>query len=196
MYKKINLKVLLAFIMGGIGGYGVTPYIKSFQNPADSVSTQIQVRFSPGGHCTEFAIQAIQAAQKSILVHAYAFTSPDISDALVDMYKKGIKVQILVDHSQLTARSSQVPKVFHAGVPISIDKVTGIAHNKVMIIDDEYVLTGSFNWTLAAETRNAENLLLIKDKDINSIYRQNWKQRAEHAKPVKADDIRQNVADK
>lgn len=68
-----------------------------------------------------------------------------------------------------------------AGIPTAVDKAIGIAHNKVMIIDDEYVLTGSFNWTTAAEKRNAENLLLIQDPHINQLYRANWQKRASKA---------------
>ena len=58
-----------------------------------------------------------------------------------------------------------------------------------MIIDDEYVLTGSFNWTVAAEHRNAENLLLIRDRSTNKTYRDNWEQRAEKAQVIKLADI-------
>lgn len=53
-----------------------------------------------------------------------------------------------------------------------------------MIIDDAYVLTGSFNWSNAAEYRNSENLLLITDSKINRIYRENWEKRAVTATAV------------
>jgi len=56
-----------------------------------------------------------------------------------------------------------------------------------MIIDDHYVLTGSFNWTKAAETSNAENLLLINDTKTNVIYKKAWHQRAQHAQKLVAD---------
>jgi phosphatidylserine/phosphatidylglycerophosphate/cardiolipin synthase-like enzyme len=62
--------------------------------------------------------------------------------------------------------------------------VSGIAHNKVMIIDDMHVLTGSFNWSQAAATSNAENLLLITDKEINQLYTANWIERAKHAEVI------------
>jgi len=77
-----------------------------------------------------------------------------------------------------------VRHVAEQGVFVAVDGVPGIAHNKVMIIDDHYVLTGSFNWTKAAEKSNAENLLLIKDTKINEIYKTAWHQRAEQAQVV------------
>ena len=56
-----------------------------------------------------------------------------------------------------------------------------IAHNKVMIIDEEILITGSFNFTKAAEEKNAENLLIIRDKAIASLYIRNWEQHAGHS---------------
>ena len=52
-----------------------------------------------------------------------------------------------------------------------------LAHNEVMVIDGETVLTGSFNFTTAAEEHNAENLLVIRDKAMAARYAENWKLR-------------------
>jgi phosphatidylserine/phosphatidylglycerophosphate/cardiolipin synthase-like enzyme len=61
---------------------------------------------------------------------------------------------------------------------VIIDKMAGIAHNKVIVIDKRKVITGSFNFTKAADYRNAENLLLIENKKIAEIYLKNWQKRA------------------
>jgi len=180
---KLTSAILAALLMGSIGGYEAATYWHAL--PLQTGNISIQVRFSPGGQCTWFTVQAIQAAQQSILVQAYSFTAAVIVDALITAHQRGIAIKILVDRSQLTAKSSQVSRVLAAGIPIAIDKVPGIAHNKVMIIDDDYVLTGSFNWTEAAEKRNAENLLLIKDRHTNSLYRSNWEKRAMQAIAIK-----------
>jgi len=71
-----------------------------------------------------------------------------------------------------------------AGVRCHVDPVLGIAHNKIMIIDNDIVLAGSYNWTNAAETRNAENLLIIKDQSTVKIYKKNWKKRYQRAKEM------------
>ena len=60
------------------------------------------------------------------------------------------------------------------GIPTYIDSVNEIAHNKIMIIDQETVITGSFNFTRAAEERNAENVLIIRDKELTREYLENW----------------------
>jgi phosphatidylserine/phosphatidylglycerophosphate/cardiolipin synthase-like enzyme len=67
----------------------------------------------------------------------------------------------------------------HEGVPVAIDSKHGVAHDKVMIIDGERVITGSFNFTM--EEHNAENLLVIDDADLAAKYTANWKNHERHA---------------
>jgi len=182
---KLRVAILLAFVVGAASGYESAVYFhKDYKNQNLATTNSIQIRFSPGGQCIPFIEQAIGMAQKQILVQAYAFTSARITQALIDAHKRGLIVKVLVDRSQLTAKGSQVKKVVDNGISVAIDIVPGIAHNKVMIIDDAYVLTGSFNWSNAAEYRNAENLLLINDSHINKIYKNNWVKRATTAKSV------------
>lgn len=157
---------------------------KSHRRAADTV---IQVCFSPGGSCTEFIKETIAKAKNTILVQAYFFTSLPIADALIKAQQQGIAVHILVDRSQLKYPHTQVYYMAQKGITVSVDRTSGIAHNKIMIIDDNYVLTGSFNWTKAAEYCNAENLLLIKDKKINQTYKEAWYQRAQQAQKLEAD---------
>ncbi len=182
-YKRKPV-ILAALLVGGIFGYEVASYRYAAQATLVSASAVIQVRFSPGGDCTQFVKEAIAKAQKTILVQAYTFTSRPIADALIQAHQRGVAVNILVDRSQLTSKYTQVRHVAARGIFVAVDVVRGIAHNKVMIIDDTYVLTGSFNWTKAAETSNAENLLLIKDTKTNAIYKAAWRQRAEQAHAV------------
>ncbi len=56
-----------------------------------------------------------------------------------------------------------------------------IAHNEIMIIDGETVITGSFNFTKAAEEKNAENLLVIRDKKLAKRYFKNWEEHERHS---------------
>jgi phospholipase D len=182
--RKQSLLILAALLVGSIFGYEAASYRYAEQAALASANAVIQVRFSPGGHCTRFVEEAISKAQETILVQAYAFTSLPIADALIQAHQRGIDVRILVDRSQLASRYTQVRHMVAQGIFVAVDVVPGIAHNKVMIIDDNQVLTGSFNWTKAAEKNNAENLLLIKDTKTNEIYKTAWHQRAEQAQPV------------
>jgi phosphatidylserine/phosphatidylglycerophosphate/cardiolipin synthase-like enzyme len=68
-------------------------------------------------------------------------------------------------------------------VPVLIDAIHAIAHNKVMVIDGKMVITGSFNFTNSAEERNAENLLVIRDRVLAERYEQNWQKHKTHSEP-------------
>ena len=68
-------------------------------------------------------------------------------------------------------------------MPTYIDSKHAIAHNKIMIIDDAIVITGSFNFTKAAQERNAENLLVLRDEKMVWEYEANWQQHFAHSAP-------------
>ena len=143
--------------------------------------------FSPEGGCTEAVVKALEAAQKSVLVQAYSFTSAPIAKALVDAKKRGVAVQVILDKSQKTERYTAATFLANEGVPTYIDAAHKIAHNKVMIIDGQTVITGSFNFTKAAESGNAENLLVINHApELAKTYTANWKEHLGHSEPYQA----------
>jgi phosphatidylserine/phosphatidylglycerophosphate/cardiolipin synthase-like enzyme len=144
-------------------------------------NTQVQVYFSPNGGVTEAIVAELNKAKSEILVHAYSFTSKPIAKALVDAHKRGVHTEIILDKSKRTAKYSAADFTAHMGIPTYIDPVHGIAHNKVMIIDREVVITGSFNFTRAAEENNAENLLIIRNKDLAREYLENWEKHKAHS---------------
>ena len=148
-------------------------------------SSHIQTCFNPGENCTQFVQEAIGKAEKSILVQAYYFTSRPIADALIKAHQGGITVRVLVDRSQLEYEHTQIYRMLAKGISIKVDPTPGSAHSKVMIIDDAYVLTGSFNWTQAAAQRNVENLLLVHDPKINQAYYKEWHRRAAKAQVIR-----------
>lgn len=148
---------------------------------ADLTPGNTQIYFSPNGGCTEAIVKEIDRAKSDIFVQAYSFTSAPIAKALLNAHKRSVKVEAILDKSQKTAKYSSATFLYNAGVPTFIDARHAIAHNKIMIIDRETVITGSFNFTKAAENSNAENLLVIKNKEIAKAYLDNWSKHKEHA---------------
>jgi phosphatidylserine/phosphatidylglycerophosphate/cardiolipin synthase-like enzyme len=140
-----------------------------------------QVYFSPHGGCTEAVVEALGQAHHSVLVQAYSFTSAPIAKALVDAEKRGVHVEAILDKSQLTEKYTAATYLLHAGIPTYIDAQHAIAHNKVMVIDGHAILTGSFNFTKAAEENNAENLLVIDDTELAAKHAKNWTNHLEHS---------------
>ena len=106
----------------------------------------IEVYFSPKGGCTEAVVKELDDARSTVLVQAYSFTSAPIAKALVDAHKRGVS-QVILDKSQRTEKYSSATFLVNMGIPTKIDAVHAIAHNKIMVIDAQTVITGSFNFT-------------------------------------------------
>lgn len=140
-----------------------------------------EVYFSPHGGCTDAVVKELNKAKNTVLVQAYSFTSAPIAKALVDAHKRGTKVEVILDKSQRTEKYSSATFLYNAGIPVKIDAKHAIAHNKVMVIDGETVITGSFNFTNAAENNNAENLLVIHNKILAERYTKNWQDHDQHS---------------
>ena len=152
MRVAIKVLVLLSIVAGCLAGCQQQP----------SYPTAVEVYFSPSGGCTEAVVREIDAANATVIIQAYSFTSAPIAKALVAAHKRGVDVRVILDKSQRTEKYSSADFVAHAGIPTWIDAQHAIAHNKVIVIDGETVLTGSFNFTKAAEEHNAENLLVSR----------------------------------
>jgi len=151
---------------------------------AQSASPDIRVYFSPHGGCTEAVVRAVNAAQRQVLVEAYSFTSEPIAVALIEAEKRGVDVEVILDRSQEQARGSDADLISESGIPTFIDSAYRIAHDKVMIIDGNKVITGSFNFTKSAEEYNAENLLVISnDPPLAEQYTASWKQHLAQSHP-------------
>jgi len=98
----------------------------------------------------------------------YIFTLQNVAEALVSAHDRGVEVKIVFDKSQGSYSQYALLK---AGIGVRNDtNPDGIMHNKVAIIDNRIVITGSFNWTNSAENNNNENLIVIRSVDVASIY--------------------------
>jgi phosphatidylserine/phosphatidylglycerophosphate/cardiolipin synthase-like enzyme len=119
-----------------------------------------------------------------VRVQAYSFTSAPIAKALVDAKRRGVDVVVVLDDSQQTDKYSSATFLHNGGVPVHIDAEHAIAHNKVILIDAGTVITGSFNFSKAAEERNAENLLLLRAQpDLVAKYAANFEKHLAHSRP-------------
>ena len=174
--KKITI-IVLALSLFFLGLRSTDAYDLVLNN------TPVQVYFSPNGGAAAAIIKEINGARTEILMQAYSFTSASIAKALIEAHKRGIKVQAILDKSQRSERYSSATFLANSGIPTFIDGEHAIAHNKIMVIDGTTVVTGSYNFTRAAEERNAENLLIVKSKDLAALYVKNWQLHREHSEP-------------
>lgn len=143
--------------------------------------TRADAYFSPEGGATEAVVRELDRARAEVRVQAYSFTSAPIAKALTAAAERGVDVQVILDKSNRTARYSAADFLLHHGISTRIDARHAIAHNKVMIIDGRTLITGSFNFTTAAEAHNAENLLILDFAALASRYLENWAAHAAHS---------------
>ena len=158
--------------------------ILTLLSAAPAVATDVRACFTPGEDCAGQIVSELDAAKTTVLVQAYSFTSAPIAKALVDAHERGVDVRVILDKSQRTERYSAATFLRNAGVPVWIDDRVAIAHSKVMVIDGATVITGSFNFTKAAQERNAENVLIIHDRKLADRYATNWRARQAVSRPI------------
>ena len=149
-----------------------------------------QVAFTPGDDASGLILDSLRKARRQVLVQAYGFTHKDIAQALVEARRRGVEVQVIADRQQTeTLATSLVGWLVAQGVPVWIDAEHAAAHNKVMVIDNGLpevaLITGSFNFTHAAQHRNAENLLVLRgNAALAEAYAANWRRHKIHALPL------------
>lgn len=150
---------------------------------AKAAKADVEVCFTPAQACQPKIIAAIAQARSRILVQAYSFTAAPIADALVKAHRRGVDVQVLLDRSQRDERYTSATFLANNGIPVAIDECCAIAHNKLIIIDDELVIGGSYNFSKAAETRNAENVTFSRSAALAAQYVRNWQIHRNRAEP-------------
>lgn len=147
----------------------------------------IEYAFTPGGDAAGLVVRTIDAARAQVLVQAFSFTHRDIADALIRAHRRGLDVQIIADREQSdTLESTAMQSLVAAGVPVLLDAEHSAAHNKVIVIDrgssQPVLITGSFNFTFAAQNRNAENVLVLRgNPELAQAFFANWVLHREHA---------------
>jgi competence ComEA-like helix-hairpin-helix protein len=115
-------------------------------------------------------INNIATAEEFINIAMYTFTDVEIAQAILEARDRGIDIKIYLDRSQVKAKYSRSRYFVQNDIEVRISSNNYIMHNKFAIIDNEIVITGSYNWTASAEERNDENLLVIDDSCIVERY--------------------------
>lgn len=139
------------------------------------------VYFTPPAGAAAAIVQALDASEREVLVQAYGFTHNAIAQALVRAHHRGVEVRVLLDAKSSSSNRYVMDLLSHAGVGLRLDGKHAIAHNKVMVIDESVVITGSFNFTNSAATRNAENFLVLKSNTLAQRYKTEWQTHWKHS---------------
>ncbi|MCK4325743.1 phospholipase D family protein [bacterium] len=142
---------------------------------AQGIKGDILVYFSPKGGCQGAIVKQVNEAKSEILVAMYALTEGDISWALVKARERGIDIKVVLDQAQRTQKYAKGRFLSKKGVPVRYENRSGLLHHKFAVIDNKIVITGSFNWTASAESRNNENLLIITSEELAQEYKREFR---------------------
>jgi phosphatidylserine/phosphatidylglycerophosphate/cardiolipin synthase-like enzyme len=125
-------------------------------------SAEVEVAFTPGDDVAKQIVRHLDGARDVVRMQAYLFTHKGIARALAAACKRGVGVEIIADAKQYEAGGLPVLKdLERAGARIWLNDRMAASHNKVIVIDDATVITGSYNFTHAAQTKNAENIVVL-----------------------------------
>jgi phosphatidylserine/phosphatidylglycerophosphate/cardiolipin synthase-like enzyme len=124
---------------------------------------EIETYFSPDDGAVYKIVELVNRANKRIDLLAFTITSDPISNALLRAAERGIEIRGVVEESQSRAMGSDVAALRPAGLDVRLDGNLNLMHHKVMIIDSELVLLGSYNFTRSAEEKNDENTIIVYD---------------------------------
>jgi phosphatidylserine/phosphatidylglycerophosphate/cardiolipin synthase-like enzyme len=131
----------------------------------------VEVYFSPDDHVAQQIIRLIQGAKQNISFLAFSFTSDEIADALLERASVGVTVRGVFDQSQVESNiGGEYQRILSKGVDVRILGGKSLLHDKVIIIDNQIVITGSYNFSKNAEINNDENVLIIHNSQLSQQY--------------------------
>jgi phosphatidylserine/phosphatidylglycerophosphate/cardiolipin synthase-like enzyme len=137
-----------------------TPYP---QTVVDGVP--LEVHFSPDDGVESALLREVRAARETVDVLAYSFTSDPLTDALLLQALRGVRVRGVMDaeNSERQATSGgDLATLKAAGLDFRLDTLDGLMHHKLLLLDGSTVVTGSYNFTRSADTRNDENIIILR----------------------------------
>lgn len=197
--KKLTPKIIgaMVFFIAGILAYPLVINMvpgKKFPTPHATTTNisnnkqdieDLNVCFTPNQSCLPQILKYIDNAKSSIFLLGYSFTSKPLAAALIKAKNRGVVVRVVLDHSQKNQKPSleAIKLLLAAKITIHLDYSVKIAHNKIIVIDDCNIITGSYNWSNSAEFNNAENLVFIKSTAMTQKYKALFEERWKVSKP-------------
>ena len=132
-------------------------------------SGNISVYFCPENECADKVVKELRKAEGGIYFMTYSFTHTGIANSLLLKMQDGVEVKGVFEKRQ-QSKYSKFDVLDYQGADVRFDGNKYTMHHKVFIIDNETVITGSFNPTKNADENNDENVLIIKDKEVAKLY--------------------------
>lgn len=135
-------------------------------------NSTIEVYFSPQDKSSQRIIQLIQHSKYYIYIPTFLITHPQIARELINARQRGVDVRVIMDANNVHTRNTKHQLLRNNNIPVKIENYAGKLHSKTMIIDDEYIIMGSMNFSNSGENKNDENMLVINNPKLAKGYKE------------------------
>ena len=137
-------------------------------------SNMVVVFTSEDSALEDAIIPVVLGAQSSIRFLAFSFTDYPLAQAMIDRAAAGVSAAGVYEKFGSETDAAEMDTLLCGGVPVRQDGNSGFMHNKLIIIDDRIVITGSLNFSTNAEDNNDENVIIIDNPEIAQLYVQEF----------------------
>jgi phosphatidylserine/phosphatidylglycerophosphate/cardiolipin synthase-like enzyme len=128
--------------------------------------------FSPPDRVMSKLVALVQGAKQSVRFLAFTYTHSDLSGAMIARAKAGVQVRGVIENRG--ASQGALPELYCAGIAVKVDGNPNTMHHKVLILDGQTVVTGSFNFTQSADKYNDDNVLVLHNSALAALYEQEF----------------------
>lgn len=164
------------------GAFGPTsPYNTPYPGTPLGDSIWVETYFSPEDLTRDQIVSVVSEAQHSVHFMAFAFTSDEIGQAMMDRADAGVEIAGIFETRGANTQYSECPRLLNHGVDVRLDGNPRTMHHKVVIVDGAIVVTGSFNFSSNATNNNDENILIIHSPYVAARYEEEFNRRMAEA---------------
>jgi phosphatidylserine/phosphatidylglycerophosphate/cardiolipin synthase-like enzyme len=160
---------LFAGQFGGSSPEGVVNPVVNIQEQGEVVA-QIETYFAPEDEAAQYILETLAEADSEVHFMAFVFTSDPLGDALIELEERGVEVYGVIDERSIGSQYSEFERLQDAGVEVLADGNPYVMHHKVIVVDGETVIFGSYNFSASAEERNDENVLIVHDPTVAAAF--------------------------
>lgn len=122
--------------------------------------------FSPGMECLDAIRQHVRHARRQLDICVFTVSDDRLSSEILAAHRRGVAVRLITDNDKELDTGSDVGRLRDAGVSVAVDRTSAHMHHKFVLVDQEWLLNGSFNWTRSASDNNEENLVASNDPEL------------------------------
>ena len=134
-------------------------------------SSEVEIYFSPKDKTATRVTQIIRNAKHYIYIPTFLITHKDIADELIGAKQRQVDVRIIIDANSTNTRNTKHALLRQNGILLKTENFAGKLHSKTMIIDDEYLVIGSMNFSNSGEKKNDDNTLIIKNQKLKKAHK-------------------------